>query len=173
MKLSQIERLMLANQFKILEKLYPDKAEMYARYCDALEDGYTREYSDLVGHLSRELSEDECNEVWDIFDMYRAIQSSYRQLSDKGDISEEDVRFEGFDGNDRVGEGPLMSYALYIVKDGRSYRDVQRSEGMNSHIRKLDHYRAMFKEWEDAGKSVSLTLERMKRILFPERPPQG
>jgi uncharacterized protein YfbU (UPF0304 family) len=172
MQLSLKERLMLANQFKILEALYPNEAETYATYRTAVEDGYEAEYGRIEERFESRLSKEACKEVWDILDMYRALQSAYQQLDDKGDISPQDVVFDGFDGNDKV-ENSLMGYARYIVDDLGRYDSLQRSASMNSHILRLNHYRAMFKEWEDAGKSWYLTLERMKRILFPERPPQG
>lgn len=39
MKLSKLERLILANQFKILEALYPDDAESYENNRKAIEEG--------------------------------------------------------------------------------------------------------------------------------------
>ena len=46
------ERLLLANQCKILEKLYPSDADHYAARREALERGYTLEYSSVFrNHL--------------------------------------------------------------------------------------------------------------------------
>ena len=50
------ERLLLANQYLILEKLYPDEAEHYAELRKVVERGYALEYIDLVEQFSEELS---------------------------------------------------------------------------------------------------------------------
>jgi len=52
MNLSRVERWILSNQFKILERLNPGEADYYRRASEALEWGFTREYRQLAQHVS-------------------------------------------------------------------------------------------------------------------------
>lgn len=82
MKLSKVERLMLVNQYLILEGLYPDEKEFYANNRKAIEEGFELHYSDLFAGISdKTLTEKECREVLDILDMFRAITFSYEKLN--------------------------------------------------------------------------------------------
>ena len=78
MKFSRKERIILCNQYLILEKLYPEDAEDYAQTRKALEHGYALHYSDLAENIYEdELSEQECQEVLDILNMYSFVTSAY------------------------------------------------------------------------------------------------
>ena len=46
------QRLILINQYKILEKLYPEEAETYSQHREILEEGYTLHYNDLIKVIS-------------------------------------------------------------------------------------------------------------------------
>ena len=66
------ERLILANQYSILEKLSEDEddAKHYAQMRTIVQDGLTLEYGDLYsGFEKEELTEQQCHEVIDILDM--------------------------------------------------------------------------------------------------------
>jgi uncharacterized protein len=81
MKLTKIERLLLVNQLLILEKLYPESAKAYKQERTALREGYELHYKDLFHLIEDEtLSEDQCREVLDVLEMYRAITFSARRL---------------------------------------------------------------------------------------------
>ncbi len=116
MNLTKKERLSFIYQLRILEALYPDDANYYARNRTALEEGYTLHYEWMVEHLYDELSEDECREVLDILDMYSEIAWGVEKLEEGDELKEHHLaRFPGFDGNN---ETNLMSYVRYFV--GRS-----------------------------------------------------
>ena len=102
MELSLKDRLILSNQYRILEKLYPEEADSLANDRRAIENGYTMNYAWLTGHLLDELSEERCNEVWDILEMHRALNFTYRNLKDKEGIDEKKLKFRGFDGNEET-----------------------------------------------------------------------
>lgn len=44
MKLTKVERLILSNQYSILEKLYPEEAEHYHLQKKIVENGYSLHY---------------------------------------------------------------------------------------------------------------------------------
>jgi uncharacterized protein len=102
MKLTKVERLLLVNQFLILESLYPDDAKHYSMQRQALEEGYTRQYDQLFkGIHDDELSEEQCKQVVDILDMYRAITTTAKDLPTDSRLRDDyNLKFRGFDGND-------------------------------------------------------------------------
>ena len=100
MKLDKKERLILSNQLKILEKLYPEESDYYAQHRKALEEGYALQYKLLFENIYDEMSVEECKEVLSVLDMYRAITFSYQKLADKAELeNHHNLKFSGFDGN--------------------------------------------------------------------------
>ncbi len=76
MELNEKDRLIIANQLKIIEKLYPEEADYYAKHGKVVEQGYKLHYSWLVEHLYDEMTEDECREV-----EARARERCWREFS--------------------------------------------------------------------------------------------
>lgn len=149
-KLTRMERAKFIYLFKIL-KNQGDEDYDYENMIKALQYGFELHYSDVFECLyDEELKAEECREVLDILEMYRGIIYSYNSLKQKGKIgtlTEEEVRFPGFDGNN---EGKQMSYADYFIKDLDRYSEIEElSHGYyNSHCPMLHRYRSMLKKWE-------------------------
>jgi hypothetical protein len=165
MDLSLTERVIIANQFKILEKLYPEEAEYYSNHRRALECGYKLHYADIVENFYDEMSEEECREVIDILDMYRALTDSYNRLPDKAGINEREIRFAGFDGNEETSQ---YLYAQYFIVDLDRFQELtygQIHPDLNSHWPKLDKYRAMLEVWKPIGDRHNLNSNQIRAIL--------
>ena len=81
-KLTIVEREILANQFRILEKLEGDNQQRdYRNLIEALESGYELHYMDVFEDLSETtLSKDDCRRVLDILEMFRGLIYSYQGL---------------------------------------------------------------------------------------------
>jgi uncharacterized protein len=126
MTLTETERLVLVNQFRILEKLDATEADHHNRMAEILERGFTREYSLLADGFSKELSAATCEEVCDILDMHRALHHSYTDLEDKSGIDAADIAFDGFDGNN---ETEYLSYASFSHKPPELLARVQERRG--------------------------------------------
>ena len=167
MDLSKKDRLIIANQLKILEKLYPEEADDYVKHRMAIENGYKLHYSWLLAHLSDEMSEEDCREVLDILNMYRALKFSYKELDDKSGIDEKKIRFAGFDGNM---EGNQYYYTNYFIIDLDRFnelRDGSEYPDFNSHHPMLEKYKKMLGVWngfQDEDK-FHLDKERIERVL--------
>jgi len=161
MKLTSKERVFLANQFKILEALYPDEAYIYERHRTALECGYTLQYGWITEWFSEELSEAECQEVWDILEMYRSLKFAYNRLTNKNEITEEEIRFQGFDENE---EARLMGYADYIIRDLGRYNELSGID-LNAHRPCLERYRKMLAEWNRSADKYNLEKDDILRII--------
>lgn len=160
------ERLVLSNQYLILEVLYPDEADRYKGMRTIVEAGYELHYNELfVGIAERGLTGEACREVMDILDMYRALNYSYKNLKDKEGVENENIKFKGFDGNDGSG---YFGYARFLVLDQRRWEEVLEGRPgfeLNSHSPVNDMYRRMLKEWSDLGKKFDLTSNEIKQIL--------
>jgi uncharacterized protein YfbU (UPF0304 family) len=170
MQLSRVERLLLANQYRMLEVLVPDEADAYARFREALEWGYEGEYEDIAKNVYADgLSLDACAEVINILDMFSALKRGYERLDDKPDVREIWVKFPGFSGND---ETMQMAYARFFCAKGR-FQDLDRGDDFNSHIPLLGAYRRMLREWlpMPSERRYNLTRDDIVRITAAARQP--
>jgi uncharacterized protein len=162
------ERLALANQYTILEKLSGDEddAKHYAQLRTIVQDGLTLEYEDLFSGIEKEeLTEQQCNEVIDILDMYRHITDSYEALPDKEGLTPADVRFPGFDGNDAL----ESRYAAYVELhlDQRKWRELQDRKGnLNSHRQMLEKYRLMLAVHKRFKRRSGLSKAQIDQLLY-------
>ena len=168
MKLSKVERLMLVNQYLILEGLYPDEKEFYANNRKAIEEGFELHYSDLFAGISDEtLTEEECREVLDILDMFRAITFSYEKLQDKTGIDEYRIKFHGFDLNDEY-EGKRVIYSRYFINDLDRFEELKYGKGYadcNSHTLMIDVYRRMLNKWNWIQRKYKLSKDDILKII--------
>lgn len=166
MKLSKVERLMLANQYKILELLDPGEAAYYRRMQQVFEAGYEIEYDWSIQHVYDDehvLSREECLYVIHVMSMYEALQRSYNALANKEGLEEHSVLFPGFDGNN---EGQYLGYASFArEQDGKfSYLRLSGND-LNSHFPTRDMYQRMMSRWIHLGKRYELTRDELKSII--------
>ena len=82
-------------------------------------------------------------------------------MSDKSGISDTQVKFPGFDGNN---EPEFMSFVDALEKDNR-YVDVIQAGNRNSHSAKVHVYERMIAKWQELGKPYTLTKEQLIEIL--------
>jgi uncharacterized protein len=171
MQLTRTERWMLANQYRILEALYPNEAKVFAEARTALEDGYELEYKTLVQNIydgDDTMSEAECNEVLDTLQMYSDLHFSYERLDDKSGIDPEKLAFEGYDGNN---ETKFMAYARYFTSSGGGRFTELVKGDLNSHGRMRDVYQRQRRVWwQFQGRDEPyLTKENIQEILEARR----
>lgn len=162
------ERLILANQYTILEKLseHEDDAKRYAQLRNIVQDGLTLEYGDLFsGFENEELTEQQCNDVIDILDMYRHITDSYEALEDKQELTASDVRFPGFDGNDPL-EGRYTAYVELHLAQGKWGEFQDRKGNMNSHRQMLEKYRLMLAIHKRFKRNSDLSKAQIEQLLY-------
>jgi uncharacterized protein len=161
MKLSKVERLQIANQFKILSLLDEHERDHYERMVKIFENGYELQYGDATEHFSEGLSADDCRYVLDVLDMFRMMQRAYDDLEDKSGIKENRVTFLGFDGNH---EPALMGYARFFCEDMKRYEDLRRVPSFNSHMSTTGLYRQMLDAWSASADKYRLTQDDLIRI---------
>lgn len=173
MKLSRVERLILANQYRILEALYPDEAESYANRREAIENGYEMHYRWQAEHIydgDDVMTEEESREVLDILDMFAALKRSQSLVADDASVESWHLTFSGFDGNN---ETKQMAYARYFCGlNGGRYTELDRGDNFNSHMPSLERYRRQLREWRKSADPHSLTKEDVIRIAAAAPYPQ-
>lgn len=147
------ERLILVNQYKIMQKLTENENEKkeYDNLINALKSGFAIHYQDCFNYMGEDdMTIEECQEVLDILEMYRGIIYSYQAiLRDKTATSLKpcDVMFPGFDGNN---EFKQLSYVRYFIEDLDRYSEIQEldhTDNFNSHGQMLSKYRNMLAKW--------------------------
>lgn len=161
------ERLSLANQYAIMEKLSEDEddAKHYAHLRTIVQDGLTLEYGDLSsGFEEEELTEQQCNEVIDILDMYRHITESYEALADKEGFTPADVRLPGFDGNDHL-ESRYAAYVELHLDQGNWHELQDRKGNLNSHRQMLEKYRLMLAVHKRFKRDSDLNKAQIDQLL--------
>ncbi len=161
MELNEKERLILFNQYRILEKLYPEEEKECQNAQKILAEGFEIEYDSLVEFMSDGIPIDICKEVIDILQMYRSLYGSYHELSDKTGIDKDNVIFQGFDGNE---ETEHFIFACFYLEDlGRfsEFKDVE----INSHSNRLYKYLPMLNEWRKYGRYDTLSKEQIIKII--------
>lgn len=168
MKLTKSERLSLIYQMKILEKLYPEEAAQLSQNRTALEEGFTLHYDWIFESLRDEMSEEDCQEVLDILDMYRAITFSLQGIDESDDLGNHRLaKFKGFDGNN---EGQRMDYVRYFIVDLERYDELKQGKlpTFNSHTRMLPTYQKMLRRWDDVERSFEMSREQIAFVLGAE-----
>lgn len=166
MKLSKVERWILANQYKLLEHIDPDNAEHHQTMQQVLEQGYELEYDWKTQHIydgEDVMTEKKSRYVINVMAMYDALQQSYRRLANKEGIEERELAFPGFDGNE---EGEYLGYAKFLrEREGKFTRLKDDSDYLNSHFPTLDTYNRMQEMWDRTGDKHALSHDEICAIL--------
>lgn len=167
LKLSKLDRIVLINQLRILEVLYPDEAQELGLQREALERGYEMLYAwnfENVYDGDDKMTAEESREVWDTMDMFDAINRSLPKEFDTSGYPM--TKFVGYDGNN---ESKFLSFAQFTVERLKRYEylPMQNPGYWNSHMPIRASYRRMLDEWRKipSQKRFSLSLEELKRVL--------
>ena len=165
MDLTKKDRVIIANQLRILEKLCPDKAKDYDDYRKVIEYGFKGEYDRTSGVSDTELSEKKCKEVFNVLNMYVVITRSYNRIKDQTDLSVDDVKFPGYDGNNEVKQ---CSYSNYLIIDCGRFDELMHDEKVrefNNHLPTISSYESMLDLWDKYPDKSRLNEEQIKELL--------
>ena len=165
MKLTRVERWMLANQYRILERLDPENRKDHETCRMALEAGYELSYDTCAETIYETvLSADECKEVLAILNMFRALRHSMEESTDKTGIDLRAVQFDGFDGNN---ETKQLAYVEFLCTRQNRFSELNVR---NSHMPVLDGYRSMRRVWESCVNKYQPTKEEIVAIAKARYP---
>lgn len=168
MKLSLVERMLMAQNFQILAKLEPENAETYEWRAEVLRNGYEPLYSWLFewfGQGDSIVTAEEGEYVYEVLRMYDAITwSIQRQGIELPENLKYRATFPGFDGND---EGKLLGFANHYCTEGRY--DILKKDGEipNSHFPTRSTYGPMLSKWQTikGSREGLLTEEQVLELL--------
>lgn len=99
-------------------------------------------------------------EVCNILEMHRVMLDRYRQLSDKGGISTEDIAFRGFDKGE---EAAQYLYITFLLDKLGRYKE-SKSDDYDSGKPLLNKYQGMLEQWNISKDKHNLTAEDLRRI---------
>lgn len=164
MELTKTERLILANQYLILEKLYPEEKVQYEQIRTAIEKGYQFNYEDAVEWFYDEFSKEDSIFVIDVLDMYSQILFANENAEGEEKL-ESGIKFPGFDGNK---ETSYLGYVRYYLKDLGHFDELKNNSefgDFNSHRPMVDRYRRMLGVWNNTEDKYKLSIEDINRIV--------
>lgn len=116
MDMTNAQRLILSNQYKMMTMLDPENAERYRRQQTIVERGFGLQMRELDRDFG-EMSEDTCRTIINIMEMHHALQVSWGNLKEKQDLDERRISFLGFDA---ATESRYLSYVRFMVNtEGR------------------------------------------------------
>jgi|SRR5208282_4267186 uncharacterized protein YfbU (UPF0304 family) len=157
MKMTDVERVLLLNQYAILSRLSSNEHEKsdYDLMISALSSGYDDDFEQMFSHIPEPFAIEIMNEVREILEMFRALGPR------EGGRIPAAAHFIGFDGND---EGEHYGYATFLLEERELWVESHRDD-YNTHCPVLPEYREMLKEWKDSPDKFNLTAEDVKRIV--------
>lgn len=167
MKISRSDRWVLSNQLKILSILDPENLVYYEKYQKIIENGYEGLYNDCIQFIvpdDQTITEEESNLTLTILDMFRAITFSLNKIDDKTGIDLNQLKFEGFDGNN---EGKYYDFVKFFCTefDGERFPEIGKgTDNFNSHSPVLATYKRMLDVWKACKDKNNLTKEELIKI---------
>lgn len=147
------ERLILANQYAILERLDNGNACSHRNAREIVERGYEHLYDTLTPLIETEVLPNEVSrEVYDILDMFRAIEQS---MKDMGKMpSEFGSHFDGFELNSAPAH---HDFSKFVRRSLGYWQDLSRYPDTSQDASSLFRYRAMLLRWKSLGAPFALS----------------
>lgn len=165
--MTQVERQILVNQYRILAILDKDNAEAHELDAEILRDGHAGLYDNVFSSLSNFTTVEAGEETHQILNMYRGIDHSLGKL--KGEVKKslnlEALKFGGFDANDSGGH---YTFARLLIERMRLYSEHDALY-LNSHSStSLPKYRGMLALYKSFPDKLHMTAEQLQQLIDAE-----
>ncbi|WP_067705718.1 MULTISPECIES: YfbU family protein [unclassified Erwinia] len=162
MEMTAPQRLILANQYKIMSMLDPDNAESYRRQQTIIERGYGLQMRELDREFGA-LSEAQCRTLIDIMEMHHALHVSWTNLKDPSVIEARRLMFHGFDA---ATEAQLLGYVRFMVHvEGRYTHFDSSLHGFNAQTPMWEKYQRMLTVWHTCPRQYHLSANEIAQII--------
>ena len=162
MEMTMIQRLILANQYKLLGLLDPTNEKKYSRVEMIVKGGFDRELKELSQDFT-EISEQDCQTVLDTLEMYKALHVSYNNLADKSGVTPHRLQFVGYCA---VREKKYLNYLRFISGVEGKYQEFMQCEhGCDSQTPMWDKYCKMLDVWRACPHAYHLSMQEIQNIL--------
>lgn len=170
-KLTEVERLTLLNQFKILSRITPEEDQdlVYSYYVDILQHGFEYDYGRIFDDSLMPCVPKENGEfVLNVMYMYRCIKESYDNLvanNATGQITATEIAFLGFDAKEPGGH---LRYCQHLVVE--DLYPEYKGRRLESHMSVLDAYARMLSRFDtiNGNEQHNMSAEQLKYILHGE-----
>ncbi|ACA31605.1 YfbU family protein [Histophilus somni] len=162
MEMTSTQRLILANQYRLMGLLDPTNTQKYQRLEAIVKGGFGLELKELDKEFS-DLSEAECLTVLNTLEMYNALQISYNNLPDKSALTPHRLQFAGYCA---VREKKYLNYLRFITSVEGKYQEFMRCEhGCDSQTPMWDKYLKMLDAWRACPHEYHLSMAEIQKIL--------
>ncbi|WP_394239815.1 YfbU family protein [Vibrio astriarenae] len=164
MEMTNAQRLILSNQYRLMMKMDPENSGRYQRLQTIVERGYGLQMRELDKDFGR-LTEDACREVIDFMEMYHAMQESNKMLDaeERADVDQRRLLFLGFDA---ATEAQYVQYVRFLVDSEGLYPQFDKGDHhFNSQMPMLDKYRRMLATWRHCPRQYHLSAAEFKQIF--------
>ncbi|MDU7483411.1 MAG: YfbU family protein [Hafnia alvei] len=162
MEMTNAQRLILSNQYKMMTMMDPDNAERYRRLQTIIERGFGLQMRELDRDFG-ELSEDTCRTIINIMEMHHALQVSFNNLKEKQDLDPRRLEFLGFDA---ATESRYLSYVRFMVgTEGRYTHFDSGTHGFNAQTKMWDKYLRMLSIWQSCPRQYHLSAVEIAQII--------
>jgi len=157
LKLTKQERLILANQNRILALLNEDNPDTYNYNAEIAERGYEGLYHELFSNLGEGVSHEVCEETHEILTMYRVINGGISGLTNEqsDSIDLEKIKFEGFDANNDD-HYRLMEF---MIEEGGLYKELKEMYRNSHNSWTISKYRKLLGYYNQVKKASNYTLD--------------
>ncbi|GAB6261693.1 YfbU family protein [Photobacterium sp. CCB-ST2H9] len=164
MEMTNAQRLILSNQYRLMAQLDSDNAAKYARLQTIVERGYGLQLRELDKDFGA-IPEAECKEIIEVMEMHHAMQESCKQLSAENQ-QQIDCRRLTFLGFDAISEPQQMHYVRFLAEVEKLYPHFLPSEHhFNSHVPMQSKYRRMLTVWQKCPRQYHLSATEIQQIL--------
>ncbi|MBZ3661026.1 YfbU family protein [Salmonella enterica subsp. enterica serovar Kentucky] len=161
MEMTNAQRLILSNQYKMMTMLDPTNAERYRRLQTIIERGYGLQMRELDREFG-ELTEETCRTIIDIMEMYHALHvldqpqryASHRRTS---------RHLPGFDA---ATEARYLGYVRFMVNiEGRYTHFDAGTHGFNAQTPMWEKYQRMLNVWHACPRQYHLSANEINQII--------
>lgn len=163
--ISLTERLILAQQSRILAAVDPKQREDHIFVAEIFENGFTDFYDEAFIVITPEFGKEDSDYVRTIMGIYLDIQYSYdNKLTEEERKEVGDATFLGFDGNDTQ-DIYRARFARFCMNHGQ-YKSLRcMSSDLNSHMPVGQKYTSMIRRYEEMGSPRELTADQIKNVI--------
>ncbi|MGU0043780.1 YfbU family protein [Escherichia coli] len=159
--MTNAQRLILSNQYKMMTMLNPANAERYRRLQTIIERGYGLQMRELDREFG-ELKEETCRTIIDIMEMYHALHVSWSNLQDQQSIDERRVTFLGFDA---ATEARYLGYVRFMVNVEGRYTHLTPELTVLTPRRQCGKYQRMLNVWHACPRQYHLSANEINQII--------
>ncbi|MBP2167655.1 uncharacterized protein YfbU (UPF0304 family) [Erwinia toletana] len=162
MEMTNAQRLILSNQYKMMTMLDPDNGERYRRQQTIVERGYGLQMRELDREFG-ELSEEVCRTIINIMEMHHAMHVSWTNLKDSRELEERRLAFLGFDA---ATEARYLGYVRFMVNvEGRYTQFDSGTHGFNAQTPMWEKYHRMLTVWQTCPRQYHLSANEIAQII--------